>query len=280
MRPHTVLQCRPRLGPMVVGLLATICTACAAQPDADIRVDHTPSRVSPPPDTAIAHHRPRSISQIPVPAGFRRNSYDSASFSRWIQQQRLTGADSIVDHAGNRVDQWKGGVLGVVDRPLLFAQDLEQCADFAMHFWADYHRESDRLGDLRLFDYGGRRVSYAGSARGYLAFLKHVFSYSNSHSLKHGAVDVPPDELRPGDLIVQNENGGIGHVSVVMDVCTAPGGEALYLIGFGFMPAQQFHIERAPSGSGIDGWWTLDGFYRYLSEYLDVGTPVLRRFER
>ena len=86
------------------------------------------------------------------------------------------------------------------------------------------------------------------------------------------------DILKPGDMIVQNRNGGIGHASVILDVCESKKGEKLYLIGYSFMPAQEFHIEKAEEKYGRDGWFTIEGYFRYLSEFLDFGEPVLRRF--
>jgi hypothetical protein len=79
-------------------------------------------------------------------------------------------------------------------------------------------------------------------------------------------------------MIVQNENGGIGHVSMIMDACKNEKGEELYLIGYSFMPAQEFHIEGARPEYGKDGWFSIEGYYRYLADYLDLGKPVLRRF--
>jgi hypothetical protein len=80
---------------------------------------------------------------------------------------------------------------------------------------------------------------------------------------------------------------------MIMDVCENGQGERLYLIGFSFMPAQEFHIEKAPGrlagrstrrrGNsepyGKEGWFSYGGYIRYLEEYYPFGEPVLRRFE-
>jgi hypothetical protein len=63
-----------------------------------------------------------------------------------------------------------------------------------------------------------------------------------------------------------------------MNICTSPEGQILYLIGFSFMPAQEFHIEKADDKYGISGWFTLEGYYQYLTLHLNLGTPVLRRY--
>ncbi|MGE5671228.1 MAG: DUF4846 domain-containing protein, partial [Fibrobacterota bacterium] len=161
--------------------------------------------------------------------------------------------------------------------PLLFNDDLEQCADFAMRLHAEYFKTSQSLDSLYLFDYNGKKLFYKTSSLSYQKFLRKIFANSNSYSLKKGCTAIKEDELRPGDLIVQNVNGGIGHVSVIVNSCTSQNGRRLFLIGYSFMPAQQFHIEHA-GNYGLDGWFTLEGYIRYLKDNLDYGEPVLRRF--
>ena len=161
--------------------------------------------------------------------------------------------------------------------PLLFVnQDLEQCADYCMRFWAEYHRANSLLDRLYLFDYNGHRKMFKESGRTYETFLKLRFAYSNSYSLKKGCREVRSDELRPGDMLVQNRTGGIGHASMIVDVCVNNDGEKLYLVGYSYMPAQEFHIERAGGGNGVAGWFTLEGAKNHLRGF---GPVVYRRFE-
>jgi hypothetical protein len=55
----------------------------------------------------------------------------------------------------------------------------------------------------------------------------------------------------PGDLLV--EGGSPGHAVVLLDVARTA--DATYvLVGEGFMPAQDFHVELGPHG----GWWRWD----------------------
>ncbi|MHB8156512.1 MAG: DUF4846 domain-containing protein, partial [Desulfocucumaceae bacterium] len=121
--------------------------------------------------------------------------------------------------------------------------------------------------------------NYNTSRLSYRNFLRRAFANSNSHSLKKGCAVVDTSTLVPGDMVVQNERGGVGHVSVVMNVCRNSAGQKLYLLGFSYMPAQEFHIEKALEGYGRDGWFTVEGYFRYLKDHMDLGTPVLRRFK-
>ena len=221
----------------------------------------------------------RTVSDIPAPGGYTRVQYEEQSYSHWISHLSLKPEKRILTYQGDELHNPFYAVWAVLDRPLLFDQDLEQCADYAMRLWADYHKETGTLYDLYLFDYSGNRQYFRPADISYELFLRRAFNYSNSHSLKQGCITVTPDNLRPGDLIVQNESGGIGHVSVIMNICASPQGDSLYLIGYSFMPAQEFHIEQADAKYGSDGWFTLEGYYTYLADHLDLGKPVLRRFE-
>ena len=220
---------------------------------------------------------PTLAGSISTPAGYQRKICADGSYSRFLQTLPVKKDNRIAAFNGSFIRDFN--VFAVVDLPLLFKQDLEQCADFAMRLWAEYHKRANILDRLYLFDYNGKRKSFTGSGQSYATFLKRSFANANSYSLKRGSEPVASEsDLVPGDMLIQNENGGIGHVSVVMDVCEASGKPRLYLIGFSFMPAQEFHLEQATAGRGVGGWFTLEGYKDFLDEILPFGPPVLRRF--
>jgi hypothetical protein len=222
--------------------------------------------------------QPTIPSQIPVPNGFVRKSFDQGSFSNWVQNLPLKNSNQILLYNGNALKATYYDLFAVVDMPLLFKTDIEQCADYCMRLWAEYHKSQNKLDKFYLFDYNGKKKSFSSSGKSYNAFLKWAFSYSNSHSLKKGCLEIKEGDAVPGDMVVQNETGGVGHVSMIVDMAESKDGKKLYCIGFSFMPAQEFHIEKAADVYGVGGWFTLEGFYRYLEEFLDLGKPVLRRF--
>ncbi|TFG60977.1 MAG: hypothetical protein E4H36_11175, partial [Spirochaetales bacterium] len=100
----------------------------------------------------------------------------------------------------------------------------------------------------------------------------------NSFSLLKGCTPVKTGEERPGDMFVQNETGGIGHVSMIVDACENGAGQELFLVGFSYMPAQEFHIEKAGDEYGTGGWFTLEGYRKFLGDFYDYGSPRMRRF--
>ena len=219
-----------------------------------------------------------NIKDLPAPAGYRRLEYVDSSYSGWIKKLPIKGDNFILGYDGEPIISPLYSVLAVIDMPMLFSQDLEQCADWCFRFRAEYFKQTGRLEQLYLFDYNGKRRYYRDSGKLYKGFLKWTMGYANSYSLKKGCQSVDEIDLRPGDMLVQNQTGGVGHVSVVMDVCQDGKGDRLYLIGYSFMPAQQFHIERAGDGKGQRGWFFLPGYQEYLKELLDFGKPVYRRF--
>jgi len=217
---------------------------------------------------------------IDTPNGYVRINFPEGSYSNWIQNLPLKENSIILEYRGYMISlDYFYNVFAVVDMPLLFKSDLEQCADYCLRFWAEYHKDMNKLDSLYLFDYSGNKKKFTGSGKTYSGFLKWAFSYSNSYSLKKGCEKVSVDELIPGDMIVQNEGGGIGHASVILDVCKSSEGKKLYLIGYSYMPAQELHIEKAAGSRGTEGWFAIEGYFNYLSDYIPLGEPTLRRFE-
>jgi len=222
-----------------------------------------------------------TIEKIPVPNGYERIRYDKKSYSHYLQSLPLKESRKIYTWNGKKVLGVLYHIYAVVDKPLLFKSDLEQCADFCMRFWADFHKTQNRLEDLFLYNYSGKKKYYIRSHKKYKRFLRWHMAYSNSYSIKKGANKVESGDLKPGDMFVQNKDGGIGHVSLVVDSAKNNNGKQIYLIGYGFIPAQEFHIEKAQTGYGIGGWFTKKGYEKYLSEFpfSPYGKPVIRSFE-
>ncbi|MBI5622152.1 MAG: hypothetical protein HY924_00090 [Elusimicrobia bacterium] len=237
-----------------------------------------------PGDAWAASAHPLSEAAAPPP-GFGRVELSSGSFAAWVRRLPVQPEGALVrTWDGKLAPQRFYRVLRVSALPLKFRQDLEQCADWGFRLWLEYQASTRRPDDCWLLDYNGRRVRFqdwrkSGRGASLDSFFRWAASNANSHSLKKGLGKVAggPD-LMPGDLLVQNETGGIGHASVILDVAVDGQGRRVYLIGFGFMPAQDFHVEAAGPGQGRGDWFTLEGFQEFLTEHLPYGPPVLRRF--
>jgi hypothetical protein len=90
---------------------------------------------------------------------------------------------------------------------------------------------------------------------------------------------VSEDQLQPGDMIVQNTTGGIGHASIIIDKARNENGDALYLIANGWTPAQTPFIWKAGEENGSGYWFTLDGYRRHMQPF-NFGPFEFRNFRR
>ncbi|MBW1822427.1 MAG: hypothetical protein JRI92_11845, partial [Deltaproteobacteria bacterium] len=148
-----------------------------------------------------------TIEKIPVPNGYERIKYDKKSYSNYLQRLPLKEKNTIYKWDGKKVFGVLYNIYAVVDKPLLFKSDLEQCADFCMRFWADFHKNQNKLDKLFLYDYSGKKKYYKKSNKKYKSFLRMHMAYSNSYSIKKGANKVEAGALKPGDMFVQNKDG-------------------------------------------------------------------------
>ena len=197
---------------------------------------------------------------FPPPEGAARAPADD--FGAWLRARPLRAAgEPVRTHSGAVVHHR----ARVVDLPLV-PGDLQQCADSAIRLRAEWQRERGISPSFKAtsgdpipwsrFSAGERPyVAGKGLAWGpadpdhqtWERWLSAVFTWAGTRSLQAyetRAVEHP----QPGDVLV--EGGSPGHAVVILDVATR-GDETLLLIGEGFMPAMDFHIELGP----LEGWW-------------------------
>lgn len=229
----------------------------------------------------------RRVEDIALPPGFQRVPVASGSFGDYMRHAPVLPAGTPVRLHDESIVLEASSVVAVLDMPLLNVD--QQCADSALRYWFEFLREVGRDQDIRAKLASGKAVSLQewnrSRRRGqtddetYRSFLAHCMAYLNSASLNRDLAAVESGDLQPGDLVVQpNPRGGVGHLSIVFDVAESARGERLYLVGYGFMPAQDVHIPRPAEGRGRGDWFTLEGFQ---AQHLNLGaTYTFRRFER
>ena len=175
----------------------------------------------------------------------------------------------------------------VVELPLVRG-DLQQCADSLIRLRAEWLREQGEpvafhatSGDLlpwaryrdgeRPYVRDERIAWKAGSPGDWEGYLRAVFTWAGTASLHaHDTVPATGDP-RPGDVLVKP--GFPGHAVILLDVATDPRGRTFVLVGEGYMPAQDFHVELGPEA----GWWPWDGGVT-LAHWDLHGPGVHRRF--
>jgi hypothetical protein len=209
--------------------------------------------------------------RIKCPEGYTRIHVSTGSFAEWMRTLPLKDNSDILDYTGQKIDTGFS-ILAVINLPLLFKADLEQCADWAMRFWYEYHIVAKRTTRFWLVDYEGRKILYSNWLKSHpksnlKQFFRKAAEDTNSYSLRKGLTNINDEkQLLPGDVFVQNNSGGIGHVSIIFDVCENKPGDRLYLFGYSFMPAQQAHIEKPGVGYGVGDWFTYAGCVKHLQE--------------
>ena len=206
----------------------------------------------------LALAAPPTVHQgFPPPYGATR--VDGGGFGTYLGGLRLAPRDQPVRTHDGRVVHHHARV---VELPLVRG-DLQQCADTAIRLRAEWLRDAGQpvmfhatSGDPIPWDrvQGGETPYAVGNGLAWKAgggdwdsYLRKVFMWAGSESLQaHDTV--PATTPQPGDLLVQG--GFPGHVVVLLDVATR-GDDTWVLLGEGFMPAQDFHVELGPHG----GWW-------------------------
>ncbi|MBQ2276402.1 MAG: hypothetical protein II331_07145, partial [Lachnospiraceae bacterium] len=89
-----------------------------------------------------------------------------------------------------------------------------------------------------------KQKGYDDSYETFQSYLRMVFSYAGTLSMEQEAKAITPKELRVGDVFLHG--GSPGHVVMVLDICENERGEKAFLLGQGYMPAQEFHILKNP----------------------------------
>lgn len=155
-------------------------------------------------------------------------------------------------------------------------EDLQQCADsvmrvFAEYFWSigAYDRISFHFVSGFLAEYAkwrdGYRIQVSGnqvnwvktaepddSYESFLQYLRIVFAYAGTLSMESESTSVELADLQAGDVFLRG--GSPGHVVMVINVCENAEGKKAFLLGQGYMPAQEFHVLKNPAHEN-DPWY-------------------------
>lgn len=195
---------------------------------------------------------------FPPPEG--ANRVDAQGYGGWLKTLELRAEDVPVRTFDGRE---VGHSARVVELPMV-SGDLQQCADSLIRLRATWQIAASEevlfhatSGDPMPFSrYVGGETPYVkndriewkkggtGDLEGYLA---KVFIWAGTHSLQH-LDTTPTSQVVPGSMLIQG--GFPGHAVVLLDVATK-GDETYVLVGEGYMPAQDFHVELGPH----EGWY-------------------------
>lgn len=205
--------------------------------------------------------------RINPPQGYTRVSSSSDELANFIRTFPLKAAGSEVllydgTPKANQSDHVAVFEMSLGDR------DLQQCADSAIHMYAEYYwsiKAYDKIAfhltngflmeyvkwrDGNRIKIDGNKVSWVKTAgqddsyEEFLNYLNMVFAYAGTLSLATECDSILAEELRPGDLLLQG--GSPGHCILVVDMAADSAGNPCYLLAQGYMPAQDFHVLKNP----------------------------------
>lgn len=201
--------------------------------------------------------------RVKTPSEYERVLAEEGSFTQYLRTfpVKEAGAKVHLYDGSEKADQ--SGHAAVFFLPIE-NYDLQQCADSVMRIYAEYFWSSGQTDRIAfhftngfLAEYSkwrdGMRIQVSGndvswtasreyddSYECFVQYLRTVFCYAGTLSMSAEAQDITMEELRPGDVFLQG--GSPGHVVLVMDVCENAQGRKAFLLGQGYMPAQEFHL--------------------------------------
>lgn len=205
--------------------------------------------------------------RVAPPPGYERTEAKGDSLTTFLREYPLKKAGKPVllyngDEKGNQ-----SAHVAVFKLPLE-KEDLQQCADSVMRVYAEYfwktgqkERISFRFVDGFQAEYSKWRSGYriqAGESRSswvpggarddsyenFKKYLRMVFAYAGTLSMEQESKKIKLSEAVTGDIFLYA--GSPGHVVMVVDVCRSFDGKKAFLLGQGFMPAQEFHLLKNP----------------------------------
>lgn len=217
--------------------------------------------------------------RIEVPDGYKRVEACDGSLGEFIRSYPLKDADEplLLYNGKKKFNQSSGAA--VFSLPLE-DMDLQQCADSVMRVYAEYFWENKEYNKIRFHFTNGflceytkwrdgyrvkidgnnvtwsKEASYDDSYENFVSYLHMVFNYAGTLSMEsYETKEISLDDMTIGDVIIKG--GSPGHVVLVIDECKNSDGKSAYLLGQGYMPAQEFHVITNPL-HGDDPWYYED----------------------
>ena len=231
-----------------------------------------------------------TLADIPVPAGFVRMDTDPGSFSDYVENLPLARPDSVLaGYEEAPSDTLVRNCYQVVDFPLV--DEYEQCADVCIRLRAEYLYRENRFRKIHFVDTREKTLRYRyGACRPqFIRYLRKVFAWSNTESLRASLPLQPVDGLAPGDIFVYEKDARpgsrYGHAVMVAAVAVDPvtRQKAVLLIQ-GSTPACDIHVVANPAAPDLSPWYLLEASADTTSSpMVTVGSAVfyeedIRRF--
>lgn len=253
---------------LIFPILAVALVACNKKEDITTSTEYVTQVQEKEESTSLINGEGMTIeSRVLTPEGFTRSEAKKGSFTAFLRGYAVKEAGAPVLLYDKREKGNQSAHVAVLKLPLE-QEDLQQCADSVMRVYAEYFYHEKKYDQITFHFTNGFLAEYTKWQQGYRiavngnqvtwvkqkgyddsyetfqSYLRMVFSYAGTLSMEQEARAITPKELRVGDVFLHG--GSPGHVVMVLDICENERGEKAFLLGQGYMPAQEFHILKNP----------------------------------
>ena len=221
-----------------------------------------------------------------VPAGYTRVNCEQDSFGDFLRRYPLLPDGEKVHLYNGKEKGNQNSHMAVFDMEMADG-DLQQCADSVLRLYAEYFYQTKQYSRMNFhltngfelsFDKWrkGKRVRVNGNSTDWADvaaasdswetfedYLTFLFSYAGTLSMGGECEPKNLEDIQPGDVFLYS--GSPGHVVLVLDVCEDNSGNRAFLLGQGYMPAQQFHVLKNPANEDNPWYYADELEYPFLT---------------
>ena len=239
--------------------LLTSCTAQSNDKHSETVKNENDSLKTDHPDP-INHLGKTMETRFNPPEGFNRSELDRNSFGFYLRTFPLHDHGRIVKLYNGQNKGNQSAHCAVIEQKI-DAVDLQQCADAVMRLRAEFLFSQKRYDQIHFNFVSDNKpryfLDYSRGDKSYSAFrkyMRYVFSYANTASLKKELKSIHIKDIQPGDVFIQSGNP-YGHAVIVMDVAENEKGDKIFLLAQSYMPAKVTHVLNNPS-EPISPWYS------------------------
>lgn len=225
-------------------------------------------------------------SRFAVPEGYTRLAAQQDSFAEFLRSYPLFPDKEPVHLYDGREKGNQNDHVAVFDMEMADG-DLQQCADSVLRLYAEYFYRTKQYSRMKFhltngfelsFDEWrkGKRVRVDGndtvwvnsasasdSEETFFGYLEFLFNYAGTLSMGGECEPQNLKDVQPGDVFLYS--GSPGHVVLILDVCEDSSGNRAFLLGQGYMPAQQFHVLKNPADEDNPWYYVAEMNYPFIT---------------
>ena len=205
------------------------------------------------------------VSEIALPAGYKRIDVAQHSFANWLRSISLKKDKHVYLYNGSlkRNQSAQFAVLNIS----VGHKDLQQCADALMRLRAEYLFSEKRYSEIEFRDNTNKSYKWNGGSNRpeFDKYLEKVFGMCGSASLEKQLKPVADvHNIQPGDVFIKG--GFPGHAMIVIDMAVNAKGNKVFMLAQSYMPAQDIHIVKNPADISLNPWYE-------VNDAVEIDTP-------